>query len=458
MPEDQKINDLPQSTPAEIIVPGVEVVAEKPIEVATVPTVPAQTTPMAEANIQDSVIPVVEAPAVAASTTIENQTPAQAAPNLVNPIVQQAPVSGLSTPAVKKGIFKFITPLLALSVGAVIILGGASYSAYAWYQNPQKVVTDSLWSLITTKSGSVVGTLSLEVDGGSKISIDISAKKNSEANSGDYRIKFTNGEKSYAFSAGSIVKNSGDVYLKVADADSIVNELKSTLDLSDDSDLVVAIDKFVKKVDGTWIKITNSELKEYSDEVSKSQQCLTDAVKKYENDKTAISEIETLYSKNQFVVIDKELGQKDGNFGYSVKVDEKLVKSFAEGLQNTAIYKNLHECDDTYTIDPSEITDKMEVSDDSKTTGSLNLWINSWSHKIARIEAEAKSETSTIKSAFDIKYEETLIADPSSPMSIKELKTNIDDLMSAYQDFVYEYSYSDDSYDFDYEYNYDLEN
>lgn len=367
-----------------------------------------------------------------------------------------------NTQKVRKGIFKFVKPVIAISIGSILLLGGASYSAYAWYQNPQKVITDSIWGIITTKSLGVVGNIGLKTDENSKMSIDMSIKANSEVSGGDYHIKFTNADKSYSFNAGMVIKKTGDVYLKVADSDNIISDLKTTLGLPEDSNLIVAIDKFVKKIDGTWIKVTNSELKEYSEDASKSQQCLTDTIKKYENDKVAIAEIETLYNKNQFVIVDKDLGQKDGNFGYSVKVDEKVAKSFTEGLINTSIYKSLHECDDDFTIDLSDINDAMSVADDdSKVTGNLNLWINTWSHKIVKIETSIKSDTVSINSSIDIKYDEVSVSDPSSSMSVADLKSNIEELMTSYQDFVESYYNYDDTY-FDcnsgFDCSYDYEN
>lgn len=343
----------------------------------------------------------------------------------VNPLSQGA---GLVPKKSNKKLIILIASLLA-----VLLLGGGAYAAYSWYQNPQKVVTDSLVNGLTVKQVTYTGNVSLDSDG-TKMTIDIKGKSaNLSSSAVDASITISNSGKDFKTDGSVIYGSNGDMFVKVDGLKEIADEYLSSMGIDDSStyaDFNSAVDKFIKKVDGTWIKISASDLKEFGQSYSKSQTCVNNAIKKFESDKTAVSEVADVYSKNQFIVVDKELGQKDGNLGYQIKSDNAKLKSFANGLKDTVIYKTLHDCDSSYTINADDIDTATTSSSDS----TVKLWVQTWSHKIAKLDVSAKESegksngSATINFDYNSKVE---VTNPSDSISISELKSSVEELMTS---------------------------
>ena len=195
-----------------------------------------------------------------------------------------------------------------------------------------------------------------------------------------------------------------------------------------------AIDKLVKKIDGVWIKISSDDLKQYSEEYSVTQKCFNDTINKFKNDKESNSEITELYRNNQFIIIDKELGQKDGSFGYEMTNNNTVLKKFIIGLIDTKIYKALHDCDKSFIIKPNDIKiDELVINNDSNA--KVELWIDVWSHQITKMYASGKDGTTTITTTILPKFNETVsIKAPESSISLTELMTSVGELFEAFSE------------------------
>jgi hypothetical protein len=149
---------------------------------------------------------------------------------------------------------------------------------------------------------------------------------------------------------------------------------------------------------------------------------------KFKDDKAAINEITDLYTKNPFIVIDKELGQVNGSFGYQLKGSNANLKTFMEGLKNTKIYQSLHDCDKTFEIDTKDISSKDEVDKNS----TFKLWVDVWSHQITKIEANNNSDGTTTALTVLPKYNQSVtITAPAISITLTQLQTYIQDLMSS---------------------------
>jgi hypothetical protein len=380
------------------------------------------------------------------TTKIDESGSAQSQNSVTEPIVnseQPVSVPGSSQSSTKKSFFKNKKTVIAIIIAAVVLLGAGSALAYvAWYQNPKKILADSLINAVTAKSAIYAGTISFESRGSTpllttvsdtasadtKVSVEIIAKQADTAGILGAKVAVNYGNKEYSVNGDAIYSKSGDVYFKVENIDGIVAEAKKSLGASLDSTMTSAIDKIVKKIDGTWIKISNKDLKEYSSESSKSKTCLDDTIEKFKNDKTAIAEVTDLYSKNPFIVIDKSLGEKDGSFGYKVKSDSVVAKAFAEGLKSTKIYKSLNECDSTFTINASDFS----KSDDLKDSDTVEIWVGAWSHKITRLTVKSSTSDTTFSATVLPKYDQKVeITAPASSISVTELKTYIEELFQS---------------------------
>lgn len=323
-----------------------------------------------------------------ASTPTETPTPFTPAEA---PVIGSAPAF---TPAKKPRKTGMIVGIIAAA--ALVVFGGGGVLAYnVWYQNPQKVITDAIMNAVTAKTAVFTGTLSVDNDQ-VKVGVEINAKGDDKNSDLSAKLKVTYQEKEYAIDAAAIYAESGDIYLKVEKLDDVATLIKEQFASYDTTGaLSKAIDKMVAKIDGTWIKISADDLKSYSEEASSAQTCIGDATKKFKDDKEAISEISTLYQNNQFITVKKDLGSKDGSIGYEIESDKDKAKAFATGLENTKIYKALHDCDESFTISSDDL-----AADESKATGTVQIWVDAWSHQFTKIELNGESDGTKVNATI----------------------------------------------------------
>jgi|GEM_PF-768924 len=390
-----------------------------------------------------------------ANNPTENQQPQEFVPNPV-PIVSPTSDSTLNPPPTEmtksSGLLKNKKLLVSLAVAffVVLICGGSTYAYVSYYQNPQKVIADSLINVVTAKTAIYTGKFDYEMKSeysNINATVDITTKQ-SDSSTGSLNAKLTltvDGKKIVA-EGDALVDKKGDLYFKVDGVAEIVAEAKTSYGSYLDAKTNTSIDKLVQKIDNTWIRISTDDLATFSQEYSTTKKCINDATEKFKNDKIAITEVTDLYIKNPFIVIKKELGQKDGSFGYEIGYDEKSGTSFGKSLQNTKIYKELNKCDsNTFSIDDNTDSGTLPYEDQNydsesstKDVITYKLWVNIWSHQITNFEVNAKTSSKyssdTQSGSFYIKpdYNRKVTIDtPTKSITLSELKTYIEELTTS---------------------------
>ncbi len=328
-------------------------------------------------------------------------------------------------------VVKTKKPIMIVIIIATIlaaIVAGSSLVYGLWYQNPEKVVTDALVNAATAKSSTYVGTMNIN-NADAKTVLGITAKQSGSSRSIDATFDETASGKTFSLGGSAIVNSSGDLFIKLEKLAAIYASFKDQLSMYVSSAQSASIDQIIAKVDGNWIKISSSDLKEYSQAAATAQTCTNDALNKFQNDKTGISEMTNLYAKNPFIVIDKKLGAKDGSIGYSLKSNTTALKAFAESLKTTKIYTTLHACDNSFTIDTSSIKTDQGATDNS----ALELWISSWSHQITAINfSDTSSDGTATSMTIKPTYNQTVnIVSPTSSITLTQLKSDIESLLQG---------------------------
>lgn len=366
---------------------------------------------------------------------VQPQTPAVFNQQPINDPVVVEPVKE------KKRFIKsklFIGLILTLMI--IPISGVSAYTTMSWYQDPQKMIADSFVNAITAKTSVYTGTFTY-TDSTSKLNVIVDVKTKQASATGSLDVKFTlkydNDE--YTISSAGLVDKTGDLYFKVIGLADIVKKASPQMGLDTMMSLKTAVDKFVAKVDGTWIRISSADLKQYSDQYATSKDCLNDTIKKYKDDSVAMGQIGELYRKNPFVVVDKDLGLQGTSYGYKLTTDSTKGKAFVKSLADTEVYKSLHQCDNTYTIDTNQVDSEINNydSDTTDTTvdtnSSFNMWIDVLSHNITKIEITNKTETVDFLAVIKPEYNQVItISAPASSISLTELNTYVQELSSAY--------------------------
>ncbi len=348
------------------------------------------------------------------------------------PVFPIKPQNDVMQAGVEKKKPRFSKKMISLVVaGAVVLLSGATaFAAFSWYQAPEKVLTDSLFNVIKSKSVNYTGDVSYS-SGDYKLTLSINGKSAKSVGDVDIDASISVGGKDYSVLASGMIVDSGDLYFKVGGLKELAGELKSAIgeygDIYSDP-----IDKLVTKINDKWIKISSSDLASFNKDYSDTEKCVSAAIDKYMDDDKALNEVFDVYDKNKFIVIDKELGQKDGSYGYEIKGDKEALAPFIEGLRETAIYKSLKDCDSSFELNPSDFG-VNDVSNNT-STGVLEVWVDGWSHQITKISATGKdsSDSSELSVLINPVFnKEVSVEAPSEYMTIDEIKTFITNLLSA---------------------------
>jgi predicted transcriptional regulator YdeE len=354
-------------------------------------------------------------------------TGVQSTPDVASP-ADTTPLgsTGLATPTSKKSKKPLI---IGLIIGLLVVLAGTSVAAYnLWYQNSDKVLTDAVMNAVKAKTASYTGTVAITTNDDSgdttgTAKLTINGKNSGDASEVNVTLAMTNEGKDYSFSGAGLFDKDGNLFLKVNNVRDIIDELnenKATMPKS--------IDDLIAKVDGNWIKVSASDLKEFSAEAGETQTCVTDAMKKLENDSKATKEIADLYRNNQFVVVKEKLPSLDGSLGYVIDTDSSKGRTFMAGLKNTTAFKEIQKCNEDLSLDENDF---FKESSDTSTKSRVEVWVDRWSHQLTKIHITGSDDEgsgdATIVPIFNQAVE---VNAPSKFVTISELKQDIEDMQS----------------------------
>lgn len=313
----------------------------------------------------------------------------------------------------------------------VVLLGTGTALAYKfWYQNPEKVVTDALIHAVTARSVVYTGTVNVDSDS-SQVKFEVTGKQSDVAGSLDAKVTVSVDGKNYAVNGSALIDKSGDLYFKVEHLDDIATEYKKQLSDGNSTDTTVSslIDKLKAKIDGTWIKVSSDDLKDFSDSYATTKTCFSDALKTFQDDKSVSNEVANLYKKHQFIAIDKALGAKNGSLGYEVSGNKDESKAFFLGLKDTKIYKQLHDCDSSFTIDADDVTPASSGAD---TASTITVWVSRWTHELSKITISGKDDDATIDMSAEPTFNQKVnVVAPARSTTLSQLESDITELFQS---------------------------
>jgi len=347
-------------------------------------------------------------------------------------VIGSGPAPVEEPPKKKKGL-----KLAIIIAAAVVLLGGGGASAYQfWYQNPEKVVTDSIQSALFAKSLSSKGTI-IYSEGDTKMSVAFDANAN-EAGAGEVAVKATieTGETSYTVDGAGLFDKDGAIFFKLNDLAKTINSLATQMGITD----ISAFDELIAKVDGNWIRISADDVSEYSKEYSETQTCFTDALKSLRTDAKQKDELADLYSAHRFITIGESLGSKSvdgvGSIGYAVSLDETKFKDFYKGMADTQLGKNIVACDNGIDFSDTEGI-STEGTDDTKT--EVNIWTSRFGHELTQVEVIAtQTDDSKVNVTWNPIFNKPVtIESPKDFIKVKDLmadiQTTIESFYASYQ-------------------------
>jgi hypothetical protein len=357
--------------------------------------------------------------------------PSNIQPSMITPATEKP----IETPKIeqkppKKRSLKIMI-LSLLSIGVLLVSSVSAYAYTAWYSAPEKVLADTIIGMMLDESSGAAGSLKMAIEGGElELAFDMTAPKTS-VSSADIQMKVLYQGESYAMSAGYIMDGTGDIYLKMSDFQSIIDTLKREMATVMTEEIDLAIDNMVEKIDGEWIRISAEDMDMYSSEASSAQTCVEKVTKHLEDDKNAIKQLTDLYDKNRFIVIDKELGEKNGNLGYEVLLSNDEAKQFVVGLKDTSVYKVMQDCEPDFELDPEMFSG---ISDESDDNYKLEIWSSTWGHKLQEIKLLGNDPDQNMSMTLSIKPQygtSRSVVAPEESMTLEELSDNMMEFVYA---------------------------
>lgn len=358
-------------------------------------------------------------PAVQSAITPEPTTLPSESISPVAPITAATTTGGLGVSRRSK------KPLvLGLAIGGfVLLLGGAAAAYQLWYQNADKVVTDSLVKALTAQTVTYTGTLDTASDSG-KLKVELDGRGNDVAFANHAKATVTIGAVNVVVDGSLQVTERGDLYFKLKNAKDLADTYIQMMGGASTPEL----DALVTKTNDKWIKVTANDLSlgnsEKADELANQNQCFNAVRDKLTTDRALRSEMTNLYERQRFITVKDSLGEKDGSLGYKLAFEPTKAKAFAAGLKGTKLYGELQKCDKDFEIDEKGITE----SDSSRVAADVEIWADKWSHELRQVRISGQTKDGASKGAIilnPIFNKPVTIETPTDVMAADELQAEI---------------------------------
>lgn len=342
-----------------------------------------------------------------------------------SPTVPAFPTPAVTTPATTGGLSvakRSKKPLiLSLVIGGLILLLGGTAAAYQfWYQNPDKVVTDSLVKALTAKTITYTGTLDTSAESG-KLKIELDGRANGVAFANHTKATVTIGAVNVSVDGDVQLTEKGDIYFKLKNAKDLADTYVQMMGGNTTPELTA----LVAKIDDKWIKVSAEDLNMgNADERANQNQCFTAVGEKFKTDRDLRGEVTNLYEKQRFITVKESLGEKEGSLGYKLNFDRAKAKEFAAGLKTTKLYSELQKCDKDFKIDEHGLTEDR----DNRVTADFEIWANKWSHELTQARVSGQTKDGKSKGTFVLNplfNKPVTIETPANAMPVSELQQEI---------------------------------
>ena len=392
------------------------------------PNEPRNTTPSVEPKQQ----PVA---------SVESPVPASQEPVSGTFTEQATPVPQLPLKKSKKGLIIGLVSAGVLIVGLAV--AGIVYATV--YNSPENVVMDAFSKALAAKSGTMTGSVSMKTQDTS-VKLDLTSAAN-EAGQGsaDVTVTVTAEGKEYNLK-GHFASTKDEIYVKLDDLQSIIEGALG-------AEYAEMIDSYygtlLDKIDSKWVVIKQSDIEELSSNSvsNKESECVQTEVAKLKTDASLRNELTAVYKKNPLFTIESKGSDSDGNHYSLTPVGNDGTKKFLNALVDTKVFKAVDDC--TSSDLKKEVTADSSGSSTEKSTGTLELWIDGWSHTLNKISLNMKSDSAELTSEFKTKFNNN----PS--VTIPKGETTVDDLKSEIENIQQQLTSSYDMSDMtDYDYSY----
>jgi hypothetical protein len=379
---------------------------------------------------QDQQSPLAAEPASRPVQSTNNEFPE--IPHTPPPPEYQSP-QPLTVPA-KKSKKKLVLGIVA---AVVLVLGSAGAAFGLWYNKPENVVADSYMKMLTATSSEGVLTAKVSDEGSPTFSLSGGYKQSvGKEVLGNAKVEIDDNGKKYTLDSNFAVSKDQTYYVKL-------DKLRETIDGLTESQPIIGLytemfDDVINSVDGKWVSISQSDLKELTgeDQTDKELACVDQKYNEFLKDASQQNELKNLYQKHMFIKV-KALGTEtvDGVLSnrYLLESDVKAADAFANGAKSLKVFKNIDGCleRDLAKEINDEIKDAVELDEGEKTTAEY--WVGVWSHEPVKFKVNSTSKSGTLELEFKPKLNtQPAVTMPKADKTLVELNKEIEAATSSY--------------------------
>ncbi len=416
-------------------------------ETATTPT--SMTTP--EATIEPATVtpttPTTTMESMQAAVATTPQPIPAGMPTSSTPAATTAPALGAQPKKKKTGL------IISLIVLFVLLVGGAIFGViwYNQHEAPERQVGDAIENLL---SAPILGATSSNATtaNGNLPMLSLNVQFEEEPFNGD------------TLNGGIVLRDANSFYFRTGDVSKIVNSSTPSDVTEEQKELA---DNFANKIteilSNKWIavKLNSDEFKDY--------ECLSEASNNLMSE-TFRSKVAELYHANEFVSLKEGsvVESRNGVNYYEVEIDEDKSDAFGEALEETSEMEELSTCvsevisgvlglsgvssskssaikssmdlddeDEDYDLDDYWDDSDSMINTSDTTDERIFLGVTPWTHELKAIEIKiANTENNENIGSVAINFESI---SESELDNAKDIKSVVEDVMSAYNDVMGEY-------------------
>lgn len=372
----------------------------------------------------------------------QSTSPAQAAQiyapaqqsNVQPTVLGSGPQPGYAQPQAPKKKRKGLIAGIIIAAVLVLLGAGGALAYNFWYQNPDKIIVDAVQNAIKAKSVSMTGEIKATASNGVVIGITMDGKNDASKGEFNSKLSVTYDDQTFNLDAAVRVPGDGSYFIKADGVEDIIDTLS---DVSA-SPAPAQIVSFAQKIDGNWIKIEKSDIDELTGDTNKTQECVTDVMKKLQDDTSYSNEIAKIYKEHKFIDAGTPLATEtiDGvaSFKFEIKGDEEKAEAFGKAFEGTKLYSELKGCNEDIAEAAKESVDDSSAASTSEPDATLYVWVSRWTHEFTKIEIVSKEDSdSDIKASVETKFnQDVAVESPADFITFKQLQKDVEELMGDY--------------------------
>lgn len=170
----------------------------------------------------------------------------------------------------------------------------------------------------------------------------------------------------------------------------------------------------ISDIDDKWIKITPNDVYKTSKSYASFEMCLSGVRKQIKEDNVLQRKIMDIYQKNKFLKLKKDLGLKDGKYGFILEGNDEISSNFIKFIKEIVHFSEFDSFSSCRALKELSEEKFNELKDGIKIT-FFEVWVEKFSHAFSKIKInyDLRNNDEIYTEVFEVnfKYDKHLLLD-----------------------------------------------